>query len=199
MSLYRGEMHLVLLGDLHAQIFHNRIIGLAHRRVVLKRLRCSLSRGVIVVQNHDVVMDMPTLGIGMGGDEVRAIWSHPLRQFHAGTVNAGYVGLTIAAELFWRKALRNQKGLIFALCSGPVNPVESPRTPGLGGRCCIYREVRHVCRTLVFFPCILAPAVSGINHRTHSVRRPRYLHHAHRDTTANILASVILTMLSTDS
>lgn len=152
-----------------------------------------------MVQNHDVVMDMTALGIGMSGDEVRAIRGHFLRQFHAGTVNAGYVGLTITAELFWREALRNQKGLIFALCSSAVNPVESPRTPGLGGRCRIYREVRHVCRTLVFFPRVLAPAVSGIDHRTHGVRRPRYLHHAHRDTTANILASVILTMLSTDS
>lgn len=152
-----------------------------------------------MVQHHDVVMDMAPLGIGMSGDEVRAIRGHPLRQFHAGTVNAGYVGLTIAAELFWREALRNQKGLILPSSSSAVNPVESLRAPGLGGRCCIYREVRHVCRTLILFPCVLAPAVGGINHRTHSVRRPRYLHHAHRDTTASMLASVILTMLSTDS
>lgn len=134
-SLYRGEMHRILAGYLHAQILHDSVIGLAHRRVMLKRLRCSLARGVIVVQNHDVVMDMPALGIGMSGDKVRAIRSHFLRQIHAGTVNPSYVRLTITAELFWRKALRNQKGLIFALCSCPVNPVESLRAPGLGSRC----------------------------------------------------------------
>lgn len=178
-SLYRGEMHRILAGYLHAQILHDSVIGLAHRRVVLKRLRCSLPRGVIVVQNHDVVMDMTALGIGMSGDKVRAIRSHPLRQLHAGAVYPGYVRLIVATELLWRKALRDKKRFIFPSRGSTVHPVQPFRAPGLRRGCHIEREIRHVCRTLVLFPCVLAPAIGGINHRTHSVRRPRYLHHAH--------------------
>ena len=134
-GLYGGEMYLVLTSYFHTQITHDRVINFAHRRLVLKRLRRTLPRGIVVVENHDVVVNVPALSISMGGDKVRAIRSHFLRQFHAGTVNPSYVRLTITAELFWRKALRNQKGLIFALCSCPMNPVESLRAPGLGSRC----------------------------------------------------------------
>lgn len=134
-SLYRGEMHRILAGYLHAQILHDSVIGLAHRRVMLKRLRCSLPRGVIVVQNHDVVMNMPALGIGMSGDKVRAIRSHFLRQFHASAVYPGYVCLIVATELFWREALRNKKRLILPSSGSAANPVESLRAPSLGGRC----------------------------------------------------------------
>lgn len=123
-------MHRILAGYLHAQIFHNRIIGLAHRRVMLKRLRCSLPRGVIVVQNHDVVMNMPALSISMCGDKVRAIRSHFLRQLHARAVYPSYVCLIVATELFWRKALRDKKRLILPGLSSAVHPVKPFRAPG---------------------------------------------------------------------
>lgn len=70
-------MHLVLLGDLHAQIAHHLIINFAHRRVILQFLGSALASAEIMVENHDVIVDVSTLGIGMRSNEIRTIRSHP--------------------------------------------------------------------------------------------------------------------------
>lgn len=171
-GLYGGEMYLVLTSYFHTQITHDRVINFAHRRLVLKRLRRTLPRGIVVVENHDVVVNVPALGISMGGDKVWAIGRHPLRQLHASAVYPGYVCLIVATELFWRKTLRDKKRLILPSRSSAVHPVKPFRAPGPRRGCRIEREMRHVCRALILFPRVHTPAVGGINHRTHSVRRP---------------------------
>lgn len=69
-------MHLVLLGDLHAQIAHHLVVNLAHRRVILQLLGSTLTSAEIMVENHDVIVDVPTFGIGMRSNEIGTIRSH---------------------------------------------------------------------------------------------------------------------------